>query len=130
MSVLGWSWRLSALALALTCQTQTVAAADPAPPRSHQEQAAPIQAVPQPEMTRDQMITAQMNDGLRQNRLFRQAEIGVESKDGVVTLEGSVPSDVARSQAVELARSIPGVVGVENHLRLPPSSPAAPEPRN
>jgi osmotically-inducible protein OsmY len=125
--------RLSALVLALVWQTSSASAtvAGPAPPLgSNQEQAARSNAAPQPQMTRDQMITAQATDRLHQAGLFRQAEIGVETKDGVVTLEGTLPSNFARSQAVDLARSIPGVVSVENHLRLPAGSPEAPEPRN
>jgi osmotically-inducible protein OsmY len=133
MSVLGWNLRLSALVLALAWQTSSTsaAAAHPAaPPSPSQEQSARNNADSQPQMTRDQMITAQATDRLHQAGLFRQAEIGVETKDGLVTLEGTVPSNFARSQSVELARSIPGVVGVENHLRLITGSPEAPEPRN
>jgi osmotically-inducible protein OsmY len=121
MSVFGWTWRVSAVALALSWQTQTVAVA---------QTAAAGGGATQQQVSRDQAITAQIVDRFHQDASFRHADIKVTSNDGVVTLAGAVPSNVAREQAVTVARSTPGVTQVEDLLRLPASSPEAPEPRN
>lgn len=81
---------------------------------------------PQPEIT-DATITADIKTKLENNKLLRNERISVVSTNGVVTLIGTVPSELARDEAVEAARSTPGVVRVDDDgLRLDISSPNAP----
>jgi osmotically-inducible protein OsmY len=76
----------------------------------------------------DEALTAQIKERLQRNRLFRQADIFVQTHAAVVTLAGSVPSEIAHSEALDLARKTPGVLGVEDQLRVLISSPDAPAP--
>ena len=46
------------------------------------------------------------------------SDIDVDVKDGVVTLQGTVPSEAARSRALALARANDGVKGVRDQLRI------------
>jgi osmotically-inducible protein OsmY len=45
--------------------------------------------------------------------------IGVEVRDGVVTLEGMVPDDATAARALDIARSVPGVRAVVDRLGRP-----------
>jgi hypothetical protein len=72
-------------------------------------------------------VTTNVRTALEGDRLMRGSIVTVNtSEDGVVTLVGSVPNVTARSQAGELARATPGVVSVNNMLRLLGNSPQAP----
>jgi hyperosmotically inducible periplasmic protein len=51
-------------------------------------------------------------------------EIGVETQDGVVTLTGTVDTEVARTRAVEIARETRGVRDVVNELHTTPGRAA------
>jgi len=74
-------------------------------------------------------VTTTVRSALEGDRLLRGSIITVNtSENGVVTLVGSVPNVTARGQAGELARATPGVVSVNNMLRLLSSSPQAPAP--
>jgi osmotically-inducible protein OsmY len=66
----------------------------------------------------DRELRAFLLDRLRENPLTRQEEIRVRVERGVVTLEGDVSSALARHAADDDAWATPGVVDVENHLRL------------
>ena len=48
-------------------------------------------------------------------------EINVDSRDGVVTLFGMVPSQESKSAAAEIARDVTGVKRVENQVEVVPS---------
>lgn len=48
-------------------------------------------------------------------------EINVDTNDGVVTLTGSVHTDVARLRAVEIARDTQGVHGVVDEIHITPA---------
>jgi len=74
----------------------------------------------------DESITSNIHAKLEQIRLLRQAQVTIATKDGIVTLVGTVPSEFARSQALDAARGTPGVVRVDDQLRLDISSPQAP----
>jgi hyperosmotically inducible protein len=80
---------------------------------------------PQPALT-DASITSDVKARLETSKMLRHADIDIQTAAGVVTLIGLVPSEFARDQAVELAKSTPGVVRVDNMLRLNISSPEAP----
>jgi len=74
----------------------------------------------------DATITATIKEKLLENVLLRAAQITIVSQDGKVTLSGMVPTDMARTQALEAVKSTPGVRIVNDMLRLPVNSPQAP----
>ena len=53
------------------------------------------------------------------------AAIDTEVRNGIVTLTGTVESDIDRDLAGEIAKGLKGVAGVENRLRVAGESPAA-----
>ena len=53
-------------------------------------------------------------------RLSTLADIGVETDNGVVTLEGAVESDAIKAAAEDVAESVDGVLRVSNQLRVDP----------
>jgi osmotically-inducible protein OsmY len=63
---------------------------------------------------------------MEEMKLLHRAQVTIATQDGVVTLTGTVPNDFARDQALEAARSTPGVVRLNDQLRLDISSPSAP----
>ena len=81
-------------------------------------------------MKGDDMLTSKVTQRLKEDRLLKEAEIFVQTSGGVVTLAGSVPSELAHSEAVEVTRAMPGVSHVEDQLRVLISSPDAPEPHS
>jgi osmotically-inducible protein OsmY len=85
----------------------------------------PSQPPAQPTYT-DASITADIKAKLDASKMLRHSEVTIVTEGGVVTLVGVVPSDFARDQAIELAKSTPGVVRVDNMLRLNIASPEAP----
>ncbi len=50
------------------------------------------------------------------------SNIDVDVKDGMVTLQGSVPSEAARAKALEIAKGADGVKGVTDQLRIAPDT--------
>jgi hyperosmotically inducible protein len=74
----------------------------------------------------DALITAVIKAKLESDRLLRHAVVTIATKDGVVTLSGSVPTDFAHAKAMAAARGTPGVVMIDDQLRLDVSSPNAP----
>jgi osmotically-inducible protein OsmY len=85
---------------------------------------------PQPQeqkrVVTDASITADIKAKLEASQLLRHSEVNIVTEGGVVTLIGVVPSDFARSQAIDLAKQTPGVVRVDDMLRLNIASPEAP----
>jgi hyperosmotically inducible protein len=79
----------------------------------------------QPAVT-DASITANIHAKMEEMKLLHRAQVTIATQDGVVTLTGTVPNDFARDQALEAARSTPGVVRLNDQLRLDISSPSAP----
>ncbi|HYE88655.1 MAG TPA: BON domain-containing protein [Vicinamibacterales bacterium] len=51
------------------------------------------------------------------------SNIDVDVKNGVVTLQGTVPSEAARARATELARKNDGVKNVVDQLKIAPARP-------
>jgi osmotically-inducible protein OsmY len=120
------SWQLAALGLTLAAATPVVATAAPVPPVSSAgEKPGATAARP---MTRDEATSSQIKGRFARSPLLRHEEIIVDTRAGVVTLAGSVPSELARSEAVDLARATPGVSYVDDELRVLISSPDAPAP--
>jgi len=87
--------------------------------------AATVEPNVQPAVT-DASITADIHAKMEQMKLLRRAQVTIATQDGVVTLTGTVPNDFARDQALEAVRATPGVLRVNDQLRLDISSPSAP----
>jgi osmotically-inducible protein OsmY len=68
----------------------------------------------------DAGITAQVKAAFALSKRISAYEIGVKTKDGVVTLTGQSPSEVGRELAGNVARDTTGVKQVDNQLRVEP----------
>ena len=69
---------------------------------------------------KDDWITSQIKQGVG-NAVPGASDIKVDTKDDVVTLSGSVSSETARTEAVELARQTPGVKQVKDEIKVHPA---------
>lgn len=66
----------------------------------------------------DAALTASVSAGLAKDPDLSAIRINVDTKDGVVTLNGPAPSAVAKSRAEEIAKSVQGVSSVNNRLEV------------
>ncbi|GAB2522409.1 MULTISPECIES: BON domain-containing protein [unclassified Simplicispira] len=66
----------------------------------------------------DAGITAQVKAGLAKDSDLSALKIDVDTRSGVVTLNGTAPSDAARERAAAIAREVKGVTSVINHLTV------------
>jgi hyperosmotically inducible periplasmic protein len=71
---------------------------------------------------RDIGITAKVNAEFAKDPALSALRIDVDTTEGRVALNGSAPSDSARERATSLARSVEGVVAVDNRLKVEPKS--------
>jgi osmotically-inducible protein OsmY len=72
-------------------------------------------------MSDDKTITEEIRAALEADaRVPHPQEVAVSSQAGTVMLRGTVTSPNQRHTAVEIARSVAGVRGVENQLTLDP----------
>jgi len=73
------------------------------------------------DMSADHAIVEEIRSSLRADgRIHNPAEVAVAERAGMVTLRGTVRSLHQRRTAVEIARSVPGVVDVQSQLRIDP----------
>ncbi len=70
--------------------------------------------------TADATITSTINTRYVQDKLVNALDVRVATRHGTVTLQGSVPSQVAAQRAVEIAGSVAGVTHVVNRLTVVP----------
>lgn len=72
----------------------------------------------------DGWITAKVKSQLAAEKSIKASQIDVDTRDKVVTLRGTVPSDSARQRALDLARTTRGTVRVidELHIGTPPAT--------
>jgi hyperosmotically inducible protein len=73
-------------------------------------------------VTSDLWITSATKMKLAADSRTPATEINVDSRDGVVTLFGMVPSEESKSAAAEIARGVSGVKRVENQIEVVSSS--------
>lgn len=74
-----------------------------------------IEALPQYRRRRSQDLVAELRDRyVKSSREFDRVQISAEG--GIVQLDGSVPDAPARRHAEAIARSVPGVIDVENRI--------------
>ncbi len=72
-------------------------------------------------MSNEKLITDEIRATLeRDNRIPHPTEVAVSDRHGTVTLRGSVGSLHQRRAIVKIARSVPGVVNVEDELQVDP----------
>jgi hyperosmotically inducible periplasmic protein len=68
----------------------------------------------------DAEITAKVNAGLAADKDLSAIKINVDTKDGIVTLNGPVPNASAKDRASEIARNVKDVKSVDNQLNVQP----------
>ncbi len=66
----------------------------------------------------DAVIAAQVKEAILNEPYLRTEKISVETSKGTVQLSGFVSTFFARSKAIEIARSIKGVIAVKDEMRL------------
>jgi len=66
----------------------------------------------------DAAITASVSAGLAKDTELSAVKINVDTKGGIVTLNGPAPSAAAKTRATEIARSVAGVSSVDNKLEV------------
>ena len=80
----------------------------------------------------DTVITTEIKAKLTADQLSNLTKVGVNTKQGIVTLSGTVDSLERRERAAQLAGSVKGVRGVVNAIQLagttPPASTASTPP--
>lgn len=68
----------------------------------------------------DLTITATVSTGLAKDPDLSAIKINVDTKDGVVTLNGPAPSAAAKDKATDIAKQVKGVTSVNNQLVVKP----------
>jgi hyperosmotically inducible protein len=66
----------------------------------------------------DAGITAKVKAKLAAEKISTVTRIDVDTNQGVVALNGTVPSEAMRTRAAEVAREVKGVRDVVNNLRV------------
>lgn len=66
----------------------------------------------------DAQITAKVNAGLAADKDLSAIKIDVDTKQGVVTLMGPVPSSAAKARASDIAKNVKDVKSVNNQLTV------------
>jgi len=66
----------------------------------------------------DAKLTSMVLAGLKADKEMNPLRIDVDTRDGVVTLSGSVPSAAAKARASEIAQNVKNVKSVNNQLTL------------
>ena len=68
----------------------------------------------------DAMITSKVKTKLTADRAKNLVSVNVDTKDGMVHLKGTVPTQEAKAEAERLAKDTDGVVSVTNDLKVSP----------
>ena len=66
----------------------------------------------------DAAITAQISAGLAKDPTLSALKIDVDTRDGVVTLQGPAPTQEAKDRATAIAQGVNGVSSVMNQLSV------------
>lgn len=64
----------------------------------------------------DATLAEDVTRRLQDDPIASQSTYGVDVENGIVTIRGSVPSDVVRARVVGVARSTPGVIDVVDRM--------------
>ncbi len=81
---------------------------------------------PQQQRQSDNQIAANINNRLMDSNQLRPLDLGVWVHNGTATLSGTVPTPDLRQQANALVRDVPGVIAVDDRLRIGEVSATAP----
>jgi hyperosmotically inducible protein len=73
----------------------------------------------------DSTITAKVKSKLAADTDTSAIKISVETRDGVVSLTGTVPTDAEKTKAEQIARATDGVKRVSNDIKVDPNSRSA-----
>ena len=73
----------------------------------------------------DSWITMKVHSQFVPENVLENSDIDVETKAGVVTLMGTVPTAAGKSRAAAIAKATDGVKSVNDRLRVAPSGSAA-----
>jgi hyperosmotically inducible protein len=112
------------LALLMT-GTVALAQATPAKPGTQQKPATGQEDRSLAKAISDSWITMKIHSEFIPEDALEGSDIDVDTRNGVVTLSGTVPSEAARKRAVEIARTTDGVKSVnDSALRIAPASVA------
>lgn len=76
----------------------------------------------------DSTITESVRIKMEADATVPASRVAVDTKDGIVTISGTVDSDAEKARAESIARATNGVKSVTNNLRVSPSM-ATTEPR-
>jgi osmotically-inducible protein OsmY len=68
------------------------------------------------ETSEDAALTTKVKTALTLSKRIPADKIDVDTENGVVTLRGETPSEETRTLAESIARDVPGVTQVQNHL--------------
>jgi osmotically-inducible protein OsmY len=71
-----------------------------------------------PAAAADDALSSQIQETLKGDAVLRNSMLTATAKDGVVLLEGTVPSASAKQRALTLARQTPGVVQVVDRITI------------
>ncbi len=74
----------------------------------------------------DAALMSKIKSAISQTKRLHGYSIGVECKDGMVSLNGEVPTDIDKELAANLAKEIVGVKEVNNQLRIVPEATPLP----
>jgi hyperosmotically inducible protein len=70
------------------------------------------------QIAEDSSITAKVKSKLIGDKYVDAFDINVDTYENVVTLHGNVSNTIAREQAEKLAAGVPGVLSVENRIKV------------
>lgn len=74
----------------------------------------------------DAALMSKIKSAIAQTKRLHGYSIGVECKDGLVSLNGDVPSEIDKELAADLAKEISGVKAINNQLRIAPEATPLP----
>ena len=112
----------SLVAASLATLSTLAACSKPNPPgqvSDHVAAEAPKESATLGAVIDDTAITAKVKSRLGSDSRTQNAEIGVETNNGIVTLEGTVAKHETLEAAEELARNVPQVKGIDNRIVAP-----------
>ena len=73
---------------------------------------------------KDGWLVMKVHSEMVDEDVLNGSDIDVDVKNGVVTLQGTVPSEAARSRALAVAKANDGVKSVVDQLRIAPAGTA------
>ncbi len=82
-------------------------------------------AVAQVSTIKDGWLVMKVHSEMIDEDLLSGSNVDVDVKDGVVTLQGTVPSEAARARALAVAKANDGVKSVVDQLKVAPAKPGA-----